>query len=563
MQFSLLNGYRPKNFSHRTSPSLKKLTYNICLMSPTQKRYMLLGLLISAAYFAIFCWPNAIASNDINMVRIFEPDEAVPLPYVFDMIKPAASVKEALINFAFYDYYFYGYPYFAVSALSILPLALADRLGDIPLVMLILRQVVSVLPMLLAVFGLVYLQTRFRSYKSVVLLALLLSVPALVRNNFWWHPDSLAILFAVATIFFLDRDALRFGRNYYLAAAMCGISAQIKGIGFYFFLAVFVYLLIGFYTKKASLPRLVLASVGFLAVMALAYLAANPILIYQSVRKRFFRVMGSQARLLTEGYEIAYARGLTAAWREVQANFGQAIFLLTAFAAAIWGSLRGPRRLLNAIILAWAIPLTVMVFVLIHFKAQYWLPVMLPVFSSLVVFLPDRLPRLSEFKSTPQLALPLLATLVIFAQFGQFTYNGVRRFNQQLTREADSTAIVFAHKAIDALAPLGDSSLYVYHEVRMYLPPDTGWGTEAIFEMLDYDYIQQRNFDVVMVMQERIRDYINPNAKAIDAAALEKSRVFYHDAESGSIQGYTLAYRDDFGLVFVKNELYEQYFIGR
>ncbi|HZW04971.1 MAG TPA: hypothetical protein VFF68_13640, partial [Anaerolineaceae bacterium] len=227
-------------------------------MSPAQKRYLLLVLLLAAAYFAVFIFPNAAASDDVNMVLALSPDEAVPLPYVLEMIQPAETVKQALINFAFYDYYFYGYPHFAVSALALLPLALAGRLADTPLVMVTLRQVVSVLPMLLAVLGLVYLQTRFRSYKAVVLFVFLLSVPALVQNNFWWHPDSLAILFAVGAILFLDHDDLRFGRSFYLAAAMCGIAAQIKGIGFYFFLAVGVYLLIGYFGKKAALPRLAL-----------------------------------------------------------------------------------------------------------------------------------------------------------------------------------------------------------------------------------------------------------------------------------------------------------------
>ena len=72
-------------------------------MSLTQKRVLLICLLLAGAYFAVFWLPNSTASADINMVRALSPYEAVPLPYVFDMIKPAETVKQALINFAFYD----------------------------------------------------------------------------------------------------------------------------------------------------------------------------------------------------------------------------------------------------------------------------------------------------------------------------------------------------------------------------------------------------------------------------------------------------------------------------
>jgi hypothetical protein len=197
----------------------------------TQKRIALLLILCSSIYFAIFCLPNHAASENLQ------------------------TVKQALLNFASYDYYFYGYPYFAYSALIVLPIKLLNRLDDIPLVMVTLRQMVSVLPMLAAVLVLVYLQTKFKSYKAFVLFAFLLSIPALVQNNLWWHPDSLAILFAMLTIYFLNRDGLRFGHNFYFAAAMCGFSAGTKGIGFYFVLTIFVHLLIGWLAKKKPLSR--------------------------------------------------------------------------------------------------------------------------------------------------------------------------------------------------------------------------------------------------------------------------------------------------------------------
>ena len=56
-----------------------------------------------------------------------------------------------------------------------LPLQWLGRLGDMPLVMLVLRQFISVLPMLAALLLLVYMQDGFRTYRSPVLFAFLLS----------------------------------------------------------------------------------------------------------------------------------------------------------------------------------------------------------------------------------------------------------------------------------------------------------------------------------------------------------------------------------------------------
>jgi len=91
-------------------------------MSLSQKRIFALLLFMAAAAFIIFALPNAVASKNLAMVQIFQPDEAAPLPYVFQMITPAPSLNLALRHFVFYEYYYYGFPFFASSALLVLPL---------------------------------------------------------------------------------------------------------------------------------------------------------------------------------------------------------------------------------------------------------------------------------------------------------------------------------------------------------------------------------------------------------------------------------------------------------
>lgn len=278
-----------------------------------QKKTFLVLLLLSLVYFLVFIPPNMAASNNIEMVSVFEPDEAVPLPYVLNMIRPTDSLKQALIQFAFYKYYFYGFPFFAYSAALLFPLQWLNLVNNTSLMMLVLRQLVSLLPLLAAIWILVYLQTRFKSYRAILLFVFLACLPVVLKNNFWWHPDGLAIMFAMLAIYFLERDDLHFGRNFYFSAAMCGISAGTKGIGFYFFLTILVYLVLGLFQKRRTLWNTILSAVGFVSCMAVAYLLVNPTLIYSGVRERYFQVMFSQTQLLSRGYEIEYARGLTAA----------------------------------------------------------------------------------------------------------------------------------------------------------------------------------------------------------------------------------------------------------
>jgi hypothetical protein len=510
-------------------------------MEKSQKIILSILILLSAGIFCIFIIPNRAGSENIQMVEIFEPDESVPLPYLFAMIKPGETFKQTLINFAFYEYYFYGYPHFALSGLVLLPVQWKGRLQDTPLVMAALRQMISVLPMLASILLLVYLQTDFRSYKAVVLFLLLASVPAVVQNNLWWHPDSLAIMFAMLVIFFLYRDDLRLGLNFYLAGAMCGLSAGTKGIGFYFFAATAVILLLA---------------------MAAAYLLANPILIYASVRRDYFHVMSEQARLLSSGYEVYYPKGLAAAWRGLRENFGFALFYLAASGACLWGIIRSEKRLLYILILSWVLPISVSVISLFHFKFQYWLPAALPLFSCLVVALPEvenlKLPALKARGST---WLRLGVTLILVVQFAAYLGIDTRRYTSALRKADSNPSIQFYHQARQSLQPLPeDEPYFVYHDVLIYAPHTPGWVTEAIFETLDYQFITDRDYDVLLLMQQRIADYTNPNVVGIDAQHFARSKLFYTDAERGQLDGYVLLHRDAFGLIYVKNTLYQKYF---
>jgi hypothetical protein len=533
------------------------MVYNLS-MNITQKRFSMVLLFMATIYFSLFIFPNMVASQNLSMVQMFEPDEAVILPYVYHMIAPVESLNQTLRNIIFYEYYYYGFPFFGISALVVLPLQLLGQISNLPLVLLILRQLVTVLPVLLGLLLLVYLQDGFRSYRSPLLFAFLLSVPAVVQNNFWWHPDGLIFFLVVLTIYFLKKDNLRFGWNFLIAAILCGIATAVKLVGLYFFMAVGLTLFLGLFLKKATWKRLSGMAIAYLMVMGLAFLVANPFLLSHWSRTTYLNIFNLQTRVLSEGYGIVYDKGLLASWPVIHQYYGQLIFLFISVGVALWRAWRGPQRLLHALILAWLVPISVTVFYFTHFKFQYWLPATLPLFSSLVVLLPEKREDLKRFSKSRFVQFLLLA--IILVQFSLFLYSDIQNYNNRTQRAVNNPRIEFFDKVTTALSPVSDIPLHIYYDYRMYFPGSSGWVSDTSYDLLNYTYIRDGNFDVLLLLEQRIRDYLNPATIAIDPDQFALDQKFYQDAENGTVTGYQLVYRDFVGLIYISDDLYQLHF---
>ena len=147
-----------------------------------------------------------------------------------------------------------------------------------------------------------------------MLLLALFSVRGIVRSNIqWWHPDALSVLAVVATIFFLERDRLRFGRNFYFAAAACGVAAGIKLAGFFFVLSIAGYLIAGLVQKKLTTGQFIKAGVFFVLVMLAAIVIVNPVVYNSGARAEIVKVQIYKSGELDKGYThdaaIYYSKG--------------------------------------------------------------------------------------------------------------------------------------------------------------------------------------------------------------------------------------------------------------
>jgi hypothetical protein len=203
---------------------------------------------------------------------------------------------------------------------------------------------------------------------------------------------------------------------------------------------------------------------------------------------------------------------------------------------------------LSALILSWFVPLTVYISFFSHFKYQYWLPVALPLFSSWVVVFLDRKSWITMKTATRIVFVIFLAIFIV--QSAIFINQDIDTTAKHLARETTSPSIKFYEKVNQVLGLVMDQPLMVYFDYRLYLPDDNNWQKQTSFELMTYDYVREGNFDILLLQQQRIYDYLHEGLTGVDANEFQRSQLFYRDADAGNIEGYNLVYRDSTGLIF-------------
>jgi hypothetical protein len=535
-------------------------------MTSAQKRVFAILLFISIAYFSAFILPNNTGAKDQMMISLFEPDEFAQYPVVLNMLTPDGTRNQTIYNFIAYDHYYYGSPFYFSSALLLLPLKLTQDLSNTTqLNMLLLRQFISILPMLGALLLLTYIQTKFTSpIKSIGLFIFLLSISAVVENNLWWHVDSLAVFFTALTLFFLDRDDQRFGHNFALAAASTGLAAGTKVIGLFFVLTIPTYLLIGVISKKLTWRTAILQGTLCVGIMTAAIVISNPFLLLSSQRNEMIQTLSRQSRSMSEGWTLAYDVGPASWLNIIKELYGQLIFVALAFVALALGIWHGPNRTRHLLIATWALPLGLYVLFTIAIKpTHFFLPVLLPVYSSLVVLF-EFPPFTAKKPRTPVSWLWGGVVLAIIAyQFAININKDVELFHEVLAREEHEGSIAFYNALEQDYLPRiqTDEQLKVFRDVRMYFPENSRWNVRTYWNS-KYSTIENIKPDIIILWAQRILDYTQKGAleNAVDPTAFQDTYTFFVDADHDQLRGYRLIYRDSEGLMFVSDAIYERYF---
>jgi hypothetical protein len=540
-------------------------------MQKQQKKVLTILIVIAVFYFLIFIPPNSVGADDENMLSVFEIDEYALYNYNVRMIEGEDTIKASVWKFITYQHYNYGFPSHFVSVIVILPLKiLGPNYYTTPNIMLVSRQIVSILPMLLAVLILVYLQTRFYSlWKSLFLFLFLLSIPAVFRNNMWLHPESLTILFIVLTIFFLDRDNLSFERNFYYASIACGIAAGTKMLGLFFFITIPTYIAWGYFSKRISVKTALIRSITFVSIMFVVFLICNPMLFFPGPREAAIKMQLKLSESISRGLTVEYEKGPLPWFKVITKYYGEAFTIILIFAILVIGVVRGPRRLLNTLIFTWVVPISLYIlFIIVIRPFHFFLPIALPLYSSIGILLWPFTNHKSEQEnqrvSQAVKGLSIIALLVIGYQFILNVKWDIEEYDLQLNREELSPRLKFYDSVeLECLEPVpNDIYLIITRDRSIYVPVSGQWSSQVTRSLVDYEYVQENNFHLILLSQQRIKDYTQPDSleNAIDKTEMIAAHEFFADAVSHDVEGYELCYEDDLGFAYVRDDLYQKYF---
>jgi len=363
-------------------------------MQKTKKRTVLVLCLLGLAYFIVFIFPNASTLNSDNPLVYLHKDEYVTYPVVERMLALEGTPSNIWGQWIIYQDYHYGYPFYLLSALLLLPFRLIEGqafYGQISRNILILRQMINVLPMILTAGVLTYVQTRYRTlWRSVFIFIFLLTIPAVVRSNMhWWHPDSLMLLAIALTFYFLDRDGYQLGKEFFLAGAACGMASAIKLTGFFFFLTIPIYLLLAWQKRRMPFRHVTLSAIGFLAVMVLMIVLSNPFVFYEQPRADMLAIQQYKTEELSKGYSHDEARYYSTGpyfWRwTFKEFFGPTRRMRLFLAALALGIFLKAQRRASILLTAWVIPLGIYLLWFVAPKPDhYLLPLMLPMLSGIL-----------------------------------------------------------------------------------------------------------------------------------------------------------------------------------
>ena len=528
-------------------------------MEKEQKVTFWILIIFGIIYFCIMIPANLTGAETAEMLEVFEVDEYAQYPHLLHMLTPGDGLYQTLRNFFIYLHYYYGFPFYFWSALSVLPLKLSTSVwpDNTRVIVCVLRQMISVFPMVISAGLLTWVGTKFRKpLMSAVLYILLLTMPAVLQNNFWWHPDSLTLLFLSLTFFFLDRDQLCCGKNFFFAAFSCGAAIGTKYLGLYFALAIPVYLLCCRLEEKITTKQIFSKACLFLLVMAAAVIFSDPLLLLPQERAEIFRVMKQQTGLSGAGiflrYEnVFFENGRVPGW--LTENYLCTPWLILAFvsiaAALIAGKLQ--MRTMAAVLLCYQVTACTVNLNAAASRLHYFLPIILPL-SAAFPLLPE------VFPSKRRKYAEAMMVIIIAVQVGINLPKDFELMKIQLHREENSGSIALFHKLNADYLPLpevpAERMTRVYRDWKVYFPESEGYAVKTDWDLASFALIDEWHPDLILLEKENIRTYGAPDVveKAVDAVKMAETASFYSAAADNSIPGYELLFENNFGMVFRK-----------
>ena len=540
-----------------------------------KKQVAIIGLvLLGLAYFIVMIVPNQTGAADATMLSAFEHDEFAQYPNVIHMLQQGDNPYQTLRNFLIYQHYYYGYPFYFFSAIVLLPVKWiigADWTSSTQLIVTVLRQMINVLPMLLAALLLVIAQVRSnKPWKAWITFLLLLTLPAVIGNDLWWHPDSLLTLFSVLTILFLILDDGKFGKYFYFSAITCALAIGAKILGVLFILTYASYLVYGLATKKASLRKVLISAMLFLLALIASVIISNPLLALPIERGEIIATFKANLSQSSEGFWIA-GNGMSDKFGSllnmIKENYGGVILFLVSVGTTIYGLFNQEKRIKNLVILTWAIGyLGYFFFFASTLRSHYLIPAILPLYSTLLDVIPESpWPSLKNKKGrVVETGITLILLLFVGVAIGMNIWKSIGTIQQTTQREETSGSLalfkVFQEEILPEI-PEGEP-LVIYRDWRAYVADNPHWRVLYNWDLANYDYLNENDPDILFIEKDNVL-YFSDDAKlseALDRELMQRMNQFYSDVLDEQVTGYHLLEKSSFGYIFVSDELFTSFF---
>jgi 4-amino-4-deoxy-L-arabinose transferase-like glycosyltransferase len=524
-----------------------------------QKRRALVLALLCAAYVLVFVPANRTGASDVNMLSIFKLDEFGQFHALWKMTSPKATAAETLLGFLAYDHYYYGFPFFAVSALIFWPLRsfyLASNEPGLTAASALFLRELSPLFTALAIAILVALWTRLHSLPRMTALFVFLgALPAVVANNLWWHPDALVLFWVVVTIAALSLDRARLGRWFYAAALACGLATATKTIGLWFFGAVALNLVLA--RSQRQPLEIALAGARFAVVMLLAIAAASPHYFLPSEWKEIAESVSTWKRGIDVGWGTKGATGLATWSSTLRSGFGWVLTSVALLALCGFTALRAKHpdhRHLAAMILAWALPLAGFLIARVALQEErYLLPILVPLFSCAGSPVLWQTLRSRSNGYAPRILAAAFAALLL-AQLGSNLVQDLSRYRAVLEREEKSPSLAFWRQldaeVLSQLPP--EVPVRIFRDLYVYVPPERRFEVHVRWRATEGRDIEESQPDLVLLRRSMIEQYADPAsvAASTDAEGALRAHHFHRDARDDRIPGYRRLLASDFAVAF-------------
>lgn len=515
------------------------------------KKIIFILSIIALIYFIFFIFTNINGSADPAMLCVKNLDEYSQYSHLKNMFTVKESFGATMKNFLYYNYYYYGFIFFFISWVVLAPGIILFHADILWLNLLLLRQLGVVLSISSA-FLLVYLWTDFKKYwSSIGIFLFLLTLPAVVENNLWWHPDSLALFFIILTIFCLVKDRYRYHTYFYLSAVFCGLATGTKLLGIFFFLTIFTYLLCGLLKKKISFKKTLRFGCLFIMIMGLAIIISNPLLINRQEFNTYYSTQTSQSEHIKNGWVNKTNLHLNDWLNLTNSCFVWPIIVPLILSGLIWGILQNKDkqlRLLSIITLTWIIPYAVYLFCFVNMLTwRYLFPIIIPLLAGIGSFC-----KMSSLINKKSKIIFLLFILIFFAQI-IIIRNSFYIYRNAYKWEEGNLGIIFYEQIKDKIIAPENQKLVIYRDLNIYFPETKNVEIVIKYNSINYSEIELINPDYILLEKEKMNLYLKQDVSTFtDLQGSLESRNFYQNLIHNQVLNYHIIYENDYAIALKK-----------